>query len=113
MITGIQAVRASVALGLAAVLGGCSYQPVGYTETGTKFGVSVGDNIDAVKQSLSRRGLADDGAMQGGSCHDKTYPPSITIHRFYDESWRRGIICVGEVRGKVVSLQWYYNMFTP
>lgn len=89
-------------------------------ENGTKFGLTIGDSKQEVIDYLTARELTD-GTTLGineahynpQSCHNHIYSDEFEVQVWDDNSWRRGVICVAFLDGKLSRMSWYYGMFQP
>jgi hypothetical protein len=81
----------------------------GYMESGEKYGVTVGlPTLDALK-ILKDRGYVYNASYDGGLCVLKRFPPGNRLDVMFDETWRKGSICVASKNGHVVGLEWAHG----
>lgn len=79
----------------------------GFIDSGKKFGIRVGVPRADAASILQRRGLTLGQPSTPGRCLSRDYSregQSVTL--WDDRTWRRGVICIGEVDGKVSSISW-------
>ena len=87
----------------------------GYIESGTKFGIYIGMPVSDARQRLAGRGLSPVDLTRERSfnspqrCHGRTYGPDRHVELWWDNSWRRGTICLTSTRDKVASVSWHFN----
>ena len=85
----------------------------GTIEEGSKFGVEIGMELDDAGHVLRERGLRPAALTAPASCHERTYSAERELELWYDDTWRRGTICLASVHGQVVSVSWRYDWMTP
>lgn len=86
----------------------------GYINSGSKFGIRVGMDESRVVRKMKKRGLR---------VHSVTPTPAVCIYReyaknklitaLYDETWRRGTICLISEDGRIASVEWQYGLLIP
>jgi hypothetical protein len=85
----------------------------GYLEEGSKFGVEVGLELGEARTVLREKGLRPVDLTAPSSCHGRTYSADRQLELWYDDTWRRGTICLSSVDRRVVSISWSFNWMTP
>jgi len=86
----------------------------GYADSGEALGVRVGEPFPTAEGRLLRfSGVSRNGHKQGGICIMREFEGDVTLHLFWDRSWRYGVICVAERDGRVAEVIWDYGfLFT-
>ena len=85
----------------------------GRIESGQKFGVAIGDEYDAVEMKFRELGFEQRELTKPQSCHGFTYASELTPHLWFDNSWRKGTLCVVSSGGRVKYLSWTYGLGFP
>ena len=85
----------------------------GHAEEGSKFGVEIGMELDDAGHGLRERGLRPVALTAPASCHGRIYAAEHELELWYDDTWRRGTICLASVNGRVESISWLYNWIAP
>jgi hypothetical protein len=88
-------------------------QGQGFADSGEKFGITIGENIRTADRTLVRRGLALSRRSNGGNCYGRDYEPRYELYVYLDATWRHGSVCVSALRGRVVSISWFYHFLSP
>ena len=90
----------------------------GQITAGSKFGITIGDNIDTVTTKLKKYNIRYneiDTKEQShpNECHGYTYKDIDQIRIYVDYSWRRGVLCVVVKDNRVVALSWFFQLGSP
>lgn len=85
----------------------------GFIEHGSRFGISVGQKYERLPSVLPNSHLNLVGIQHGGYCYHHNYPDNEIVSVYYDQSWRKMTVCIGEKAGRVASLQWDASSFQP
>lgn len=86
-------------------------EPYGYVETGGRFGVAVGMNVEEARLHLGRRGWREMSSaipFPRGRCLGRAPRSEDVVFRFTDESLRSGAICLFATDGKVRAMAWSF-----
>ena len=88
----------------------------GYIESGTKFGVSIGDPIESVQPKLTSQGMRYDGIS-----HCESYPKQL-LNCQSSDTWqgyrvqkflKDGFVYVKYEGGRVTVIAWSFSLFPP
>lgn len=90
-----------------------AFGSIGYIEQGKKFGIIIGSPLTEKIEALKARGFIHELPTKKHSCFGRDYPENIKLDLIYDDSWRRGSICIGSKSGVITSINWRYDMFRP
>ena len=85
----------------------------GRIDAGKKFGVSIGADYREVQDALEGLGFEERDLTKPQSCHGFDYPEHQEPQLWFDDSWRKGTLCVVTSGGSVVDLSWSYGMGFP
>jgi hypothetical protein len=92
----------------------------GRIEEGSKLGLEIGDSREIVHSKLGRRGIIDttlwgknEAHYNRQRCHGAIYPDNYVVESWWDNTWRKGVICVVFMDENLVSMSWNFNMLTP
>jgi len=85
----------------------------GFIQSGSKFGVHIGDNRTKAIEKLDRHGIKTESLPTEGRCLGRDYPTDQQINLLRDRSWRRGVICLASRDEKIVSVAWYFSWGAP
>ena len=85
----------------------------GRLEAGEKFGIAIGDDYEAVEAKFTELGFERRELTKPQSCHGFTYAADLTPHLWFDNSWRKGTVCVVSSAGRVIYLSWTYGLGFP
>ena len=85
----------------------------GRIATGSRFGINVGDNYETAKELMISLGFENAELTKAGSCHGYDYGKELHPHLWFDNSWRRGTICIITSSNKVQYVSWSYGMGFP
>lgn len=92
----------------------------GFIEEGTKFEISIGENIKIVDSKLTSRGLViyerkelpyNVTNYNPQECHGFIYPENVLVSIYEDVD--RGFVCVASIDEKVVRLSWHFGRTGP
>lgn len=84
----------------------------GEIDHGTVLGVRVGATLEEARAALTQRGLEEGDLAKEDHCVGQPFRADAILY-FYDMSWRRGVMCVGISKGRVVRVGWLYNFLAP
>lgn len=82
----------------------------GSVSSGTKFGVSIGDEIDPARQHLLASGFTQ--LLTPSDLQQLNYPLR-NEYVFRDGAWRRGTVRLRVSEGKVAAIAWHYQLGAP
>lgn len=85
----------------------------GHITTGEFLGVKIGDSATSANEKMNRHGFDFVDDYDGGECMGIEHLADIKIELYYDNSWRRGTVCIGSKEDKVVSIDWMYGLAFP
>lgn len=85
----------------------------GVSTSGERFGVAIGMDSMQARDVLRRRGLTPVELTLAQSCHGRTYTSDEQVELWYDDTWRRGTICVVSRSSRVTVVSWSYNWMAP
>jgi len=94
----------------------------GFIDRGSKFGVTIGQSKSVVDNGLRQRGYAIgssassmkiNGSHTKNHCYSKPIADNLIPVIYYDNTWRRGSLCVVYLEEKVKEIHWWYDMFAP
>ena len=85
----------------------------GRISSGRKFGVGIGDDYHAVARAFGQLGFEERELTKPHSCHSFAYAAHLTPHLWFDNSWRKGTLCVVTSGDRVVYLSWAYGFGFP
>lgn len=86
---------------------------IGFIDSGSKFGIRIGDSRNSAIKRLEDIGLRQLGNIVENSCLGYSYTPSKKLDIFLDNSWRRGTICLSSDKNTIESIRWHYNWLQP
>jgi hypothetical protein len=86
-----------------------TFQGPGFTRSGGKLGVRIGDTLIEAETKLGKLdGLEFQEVFVGGDCAMRQYPDSEV--RFYEEKkGRYGVVCLIMIEGRVREIAWEYS----
>ena len=86
----------------------------GYIESGSKFGVRVGDQLSTVGQVVRYHHFSLYEREDLQTCLSHEYPPTQAVVVYVDDTWRKGTMCVAYDRKshQVRAIEWAYGAFT-
>jgi hypothetical protein len=89
------------------------HESAGFTASGTKFGIRVGDHINSAEQALRPHHFVPYRQDAIQTCLTHEYPKSEAVVVYADDSWRKGTICIAYDRqsGTVRAIEWAYGPF--
>jgi hypothetical protein len=93
--------------------GSALFRPEGSIYTGEKFGVNIGEDIEKADTTVQSSGWKYSERQLGGKCVRHSYSAGQSMYVYYDKSWRRGTLYLISRLGKIQSLEWYFQPFTP
>jgi len=85
----------------------------GKIDEGRFLDVEIGSMSAAAHKALTDRGFRHIERTQGGNCMGIFYEANFEVNLYFDDSWRRGTICVASIDGRVRSVRWYYDFLDP
>lgn len=85
----------------------------GRIDEGERFRVKIGAEYGEVKRIMEGLGFEKRDLTKPNSCHGFTYPEELTPQLWFDNSWRKGTLCVITSRDKVAYLSWSYGIGFP
>jgi hypothetical protein len=85
----------------------------GRVGTGSKFGIEVGENYSKAKALMTSLGFENPELTKVGSCHGYDYGKEFELHLWFDNSWRKGTICIITSSDEVRYVSWSYGMGFP
>jgi hypothetical protein len=91
----------------------------GRIEEGKRFGLTIGDGRDVVRAKLEQRGLIDTTSWGQNEVHYNRqkcgilYPEEYIVESWWDDSWRKGGLCLAFEDEKLASIGWYFNFLSP
>lgn len=112
----------SVVLGAAYVLVGSRHSPFnraglvgasGRIDAGEKFGVAIGADYNTNEELFKSLGFEKRELTKPKSCHGFDYSEHQDVQLWFDDSWRKGTLCVVSTRAKVVYVSWSYGVGFP
>lgn len=80
---------------------------------GSKFGVEIGDSYEKAKSLMLSLGFENPDLTKAGSCHGYDYGKEFEPHLWFDNSWRKGTICIITSSNKVRYVSWSYGLGFP
>jgi hypothetical protein len=85
----------------------------GRITTGSKFGIQVGENYETSRALMISLGFENPELTKTGSCHGYDYGEELEPHLWFDNSWRKGTICIITSSNKVQYVSWSYGAGFP
>jgi hypothetical protein len=85
----------------------------GRITNGSKFGIEVGENYETAKALMISLGFERSELTKEGSCHGYIYGTELEPHLWFDNSWRKGTICIVTSSNKVRYISWSYGLGFP
>jgi hypothetical protein len=85
----------------------------GRITTGSKFGIKVGENYETARALMISLGFENPELTKAGSCHGYDYGEELEPHLWFDNSWRKGTICIITSSNKVQYVSWSYGVGFP
>lgn len=85
----------------------------GRVANGSKFGIEVGEHYSKSESLMASLGFENVQLTKDNSCHGYDYQDDMEPHLWFDNSWRKGTICVVTSSGKVKYVSWTYGMGFP
>ena len=85
----------------------------GRITTGSKFGIEIGENYETAKSLMLSLGFENPELTKAGSCHGYDYGKELEPHLWFDNSWRKGTICIITSSNKVRHVSWSYGLGFP
>ena len=81
--------------------------------SGEKFGTTIGDPPSEAERNFKELGFEKVALTRPQSCHGFRYSKEQTVQLWFDNSWRRGTLCVVSSAQKVTHLSWSYGIGFP
>ncbi|WP_417616849.1 hypothetical protein [Parasphingorhabdus sp.] len=85
----------------------------GHVVTGGKFGIEVGENYKRAEAVMMSLGFENPELTKAGSCHGYDYGKDLEPNLWFDNSWRKGTICIVTSSDKVRHISWSYGLGFP
>ena len=85
----------------------------GRISKGERFGLSIGQDYGSAAARMSALGFKTHAVTKDSSCHGFDYDRSRQLALWWDDSWRKGTICLVVLDGKVEYVSWMYGMGSP
>ncbi|SMC97472.1 hypothetical protein SAMN06272759_11542 [Novosphingobium sp. B1] len=85
----------------------------GRIDTGKKFGVSIGNNPRDIEVKFTALGFEKVELTKARSCHGFDYAEDQNLQLWFDDSWRRGTLCVVSSGSRIMYLSWSYGVGFP
>ena len=85
----------------------------GRIDSGAKFGVTIGDVQWTAQKTFWKAGFYRVESTKPQSCHGFEYSKTQNIEVWFDDSWRRGTLCVVSSESKITHLSWSYGFGSP
>jgi hypothetical protein len=79
--------------------------PEGFTTSGTRLGLAIGDERTSAAFHLARLGYVLTHSQKSGDCLTHAYRQDDNIDIYFDYSWRHGVICVASSKGRITALE--------
>jgi hypothetical protein len=85
------------------------FQPHGYIDSGSVFGVEIGESRLEVRRELESAGFEYQRTELGQVCFFRPTPPESTVDVFFVTSWQGGMVCVVSTSDVVQEIIWAFQ----
>ena len=85
----------------------------GRIDAGRKFGVEVGNDYRSAQTKFRSLGFIQIDMAKSQSCHGYDYPIHEVPHLWFDDSWRKGTLCIVSSNNRIKYLSWSYGFGFP
>ena len=82
----------------------------GPIEKGARYGVKVGAPLEDAVAKLESYSLVRETPGSRSRCMGLYDRENGQLHRFVDDSWRSGVICIASENGKVTGIDSHFTM---
>jgi hypothetical protein len=80
---------------------------------GERFGLSIGQSYQSAAARMSALGFEARPITKENSCHGHDYDRNRQLALWWDDSWRKGTICIVVLNGEVEYVSWMYGVGFP
>jgi hypothetical protein len=85
----------------------------GHITHGSFLDIEVGDSSESAADAMKRHEFKLVRVSAGGECMGVIHSISNHVELYFDDSWRRGTICLVSKKGRIVAIDWFYNFMAP